>query len=84
MLNILRSEIDEIDEKLICLLSKRMNLVNRIGEYKKEKGIKPLDKKRWNKLLNNRIKLGNKHDLDKKFITNIWEQIHNQSLKEQK
>jgi chorismate mutase len=84
MLNSLRLEIDEIDEKLICLLAKRSHISQSIGEYKKEQGIKPLDKKRWEKVLQSRIKLGKKHDLTEKFVKNIWEEIHQSSLEVQK
>jgi chorismate mutase len=84
MLNSLRLEIDEIDEKLICLLAKRIHIAQSIGEYKKEKGLAPLDEKRWNKVLKSKIKLGKKHDLNEKFVKNIWEAIHQGSLEVQK
>jgi chorismate mutase len=84
MLNSLRLEIDEIDEKLICLLAKRIQIAKSIGAHKKDKGLKPLDEKRWTKVLKSRIKIGKKHDLSEEFTTNVWEAIHQGSLKVQK
>lgn len=83
MLKVLRAEIDEIDEKLICLLSKRLHIAERIGEYKKEKGLPALDEKRWEKVLKNRVKLGKKHDLSENFVKEVWEIIHHNSLMKQ-
>ncbi len=40
-----RKQIDKIDEELINVLAKRINIVREIGKYKKENGIPPLDEK---------------------------------------
>jgi len=84
MLNSLRLEIDEIDERLICLLAKRLQISQSIGEYKKEQGIPPLDEKRWKDVLKSRAHIGKRHDLDKEFVTKVWEVIHSESLSVQK
>ncbi|MDH5533256.1 MAG: chorismate mutase [Candidatus Pacebacteria bacterium] len=84
MLNSLRLEIDEIDEKLICLLAKRLQIAQSIGEHKKEKGLDPLDEVRWQKVINSRIKIGKRHKLSKQFISRVWEEIHFGSLEVQK
>lgn len=84
MLNSLRLEIDNIDEKLICLLAKRLQITKSIGEHKKEQGVEPLDQERWRKVLQSRTKIGKRHDLNEKFVTDIWEVIHTGSLEIQK
>jgi len=45
-IEILRKEIDEIDEQLVKLFEKRMELAKKIGDIKKEKGIRVLDSHR--------------------------------------
>jgi chorismate mutase len=84
MLNSLRLEIDEIDEKLICLLAKRLQIAKSIGEHKKEQEVKPLDQKRWEKVMKSRIRIGKRHELSEEFVTKVWEAIHTGSLEIQK
>jgi len=42
----LRQEINQIDDELVVLLEKRMNLVNQVAAYKQETGKAVLDTKR--------------------------------------
>ena len=41
-----REEIDRIDEQIIELFGRRMEVARRIGEYKKENGLNILDSAR--------------------------------------
>ena len=45
-LDIIRQEIDQIDQKLVTLLEKRMQLVNQVVDYKKATGKAILDTNR--------------------------------------
>ena len=76
----LRKQIDQIDAKLITVLSDRMKLVQKIGTYKKIKGIPPLDKKRWEQVLASKLKLAQSQGLNIIFIRKIYELIHEQAL----
>ena len=42
-LELLRNEIDEIDQELADLFCRRMEIVERIARYKREKGIPAFD-----------------------------------------
>ena len=53
LLDILRSEIDSVDRELSILLQKRMDLVNRVAEYKRKTQTKVLDEAREQKVLEN-------------------------------
>ena len=76
-LNWLRAEIDELDERLWDTIAARMDVSKRIGEWKKEHGVAPLQPKRYQEIVE-RIK-------DKgEWALRIWEQIHNESLRQQK
>lgn len=45
-LELIRKSIDQIDQELVSLLEKRMDLVNQVAAYKKESGKAVLDKER--------------------------------------
>ena len=46
-----RKKIDEIDAKLLALYKERMAVCEKIGEYKKQKGLAAYDEKRENEKL---------------------------------
>jgi len=79
----LRFEIDKIDAELIQLLSKRMNIIEQIGEYKKENNITILQIKRWNNIVHESIEMGSKLGLDKEFLLSILRLIHEESIQKQ-
>lgn len=47
----LRQEINAVDESLLPLILKRMEISNRIGSYKKQMSIPVLDENRENEIL---------------------------------
>ena len=75
-LNWLRAEIDELDERLWETIAARMDVSKRIGEWKKAHGVAALQPERYQEIVE-RIK-------DKgEWALRIWEQIHNESLRQQ-
>ncbi len=83
-LEILRNEINEIDASLIQLLANRMAISQKIGVEKKAKNVAILQPERWNELLQERIKKGNKIGLAEGFMEKIYKAIHQESIKIQK
>jgi chorismate mutase len=79
----LRKQIDAIDEHIISLLSIRMDVVQHVGEYKKQHKIEARDEKRWQSLLDALIKKGQEKKLSKEVITNIYTAIHEYSVGKQ-
>ena len=72
----LRAEIDELDEQLWDTIAARMEVSRRIGAWKKAHGVAPLQPERY-KEIGERLK-------DKgEWALRIWEQIHEESLKQQ-
>ena len=55
-LNELRKEIDAIDKDIALLYNKRMEIISKIKEIKKENNLKTLDNERENNLINNNVK----------------------------
>ena len=88
-LNWLRAEIDELDEQIWDSIAARMDVSKRIGEWKKEHGIAPLQPERYKeivkelKIKNEKLRM-NGLPLSEQFMLNIWEMIHEESLRQQR
>ncbi|MBN1131128.1 MAG: bifunctional 3-deoxy-7-phosphoheptulonate synthase/chorismate mutase type II [Chitinispirillaceae bacterium] len=78
---LLRSEIDAIDNNLIGLLGKRMEFVRDIGAWKRDHNVSLLQLERWRQVLSTRLQKSGKKSLSKKFIRDIFEQIHEEALR---
>lgn len=79
----LRAEIDELDDLLWSTLAARMEVSKRIGEWKKENGIAPLQPERFQQILSKRLTWAAQNGLDPLFVTQLFDIIHQQSLKQQ-
>lgn len=78
----LRQEIDEIDSSLTTLLEKRMNVSGKIGEYKKNKGLKIFDAAREREVIE--INLSRLDDASlSPYIENIYRCIMDESKRKQ-
>ena len=82
-LNWLRAEIDELDERLWDTLAARMEVSRRIGEWKKEHGVAPLQPERYKTIVERINELTNERGLSTDFALRIWEMIHEESLNQQ-
>ena len=74
-INKLRSNLDEIDRKILGLLIKRTKIVRRIASIKKQYNIPIIDKKREEEVYNNVTGIASKHDLDSYRIKSIFREI---------
>ncbi len=79
----MRHQIDEIDNELLNLLGKRMQIADGIGLYKKKKNIAILQPARWSEILEHAVKKGAKKGLSKAFISSILKAIHQESINHQ-
>lgn len=79
----LRSDIDVLDEKLIQLLSQRMEIVEKIGLFKKENNVTILQVDRWKEILQNRKQLAEINAVDKTLVEDIFKVIHKSSIEQQ-
>lgn len=80
VLNVLRKEIDEFDDEMIHKLALRMKTVEKIGEYKLENDITILQMNRWKDILEQRITQGELMGLNKSFLKQFLELIHQESI----
>ncbi len=79
-ISILRHKIDEIDEQLLSLLSKRMRISKDIGIYKKENRMPILQSDRYTEILQQRATLGRTLELDEDFVKAMMRAVHEQSV----
>ncbi len=79
----LRKQIDDIDNTLMELLSKRMRVCREIGQYKKEHNMTVLQTSRYNEILDKRGAQGSLCGMDPSFIKDVFEAIHEESVRQQ-
>ncbi len=82
-LNWLRAEIDELDDQLWETIAQRMEVSERIGEWKKAHGVQALQPQRYEEILKHRKEWAEQKGLSKELVKNIFDTIHQESLKKQ-
>ena len=82
-LNILRQQIDEMDNRLMELLTKRMRISREIAAYKKEHNMAVVQTARYSEILDKRAAQGVLCGMDADFIKSIYEHIHEESVRQQ-
>ncbi len=82
-IELLREQIDSVDNQMLELLAKRMDIIENIGNYKKENEIPVFQLRRWEEIINTRKKFGEGLGLNKEFIKKILQLIHKESIMRQ-
>ncbi len=82
-LSLLRQEIDEIDQMLLDLLSKRMRVSREIGSYKQQHNMPVLQTERYDYIMKDRTSYAEPMKISSDFITKIFEAIHEESIQQQ-
>ena len=78
-----RSEIDSLDESLLQIISKRMDVSRQIGDFKQRNNMPVLQSKRYSEIVENRSDLAESLGLDRDFAKSLMEIIHKESVKVQ-
>lgn len=71
----LRTELDEIDARILDLLAKRFEKIKLIGELKKEKNMPILQKSREEVVINRAKKAALKNGIDPAYFEKIYEVV---------
>ena len=79
----LRAEIDELDDRLWDTIAARMDVSRRIGEWKKTRGMAPLQPQRYQEILSLREQWADQHGLSREFAKELFDTIHAESVKRQ-
>ncbi|MBR0314089.1 MAG: bifunctional 3-deoxy-7-phosphoheptulonate synthase/chorismate mutase type II [Bacteroidales bacterium] len=78
-----RSQIDSLDESLLQIISKRMDVSRQIGDFKQRNNMPVLQSKRYSEIVENRSDLAESLGLDRDFAKSLMEIIHKESVKVQ-
>ncbi len=76
-----RNMINEIDEELIHVLKKRANIIEQIGEYKKEHNITIFQLDRWQEILRTRSQWSERMGVPRAHIEKICQLLHEESIR---
>jgi len=79
----IRSQVDSVDHQLIDLIASRMELSDRIGEYKCRNNVAILQMERWMEILRTRTEQGKSLGLDTSFTETLLKVIHQESIRRQ-
>ncbi|MCC8087676.1 MAG: bifunctional 3-deoxy-7-phosphoheptulonate synthase/chorismate mutase type II [Rikenellaceae bacterium] len=78
-----RVQIDQLDNELFELLSKRMNIAERIGEVKRDNNVTILQSGRWADIVERIVSQADSLKLSREFMSTILEAIHIESINRQ-
>jgi len=82
-LTLLRQQIDSLDNELIEVLGKRMQVSRDIGQYKKEHRMPILQASRYDAIMNSRVKLAQEMGMSGDFMRIVLSAIHEESVRQQ-
>jgi chorismate mutase len=82
-LSVLRAQIDKLDEEIIHMLASRMDISEKIGEYKRDNNVTILQVNRWDEIISKRSQLGQALGLGDDFIKLLLQIIHKESIRRQ-
>ncbi|MCC5915775.1 MAG: bifunctional 3-deoxy-7-phosphoheptulonate synthase/chorismate mutase type II [Cryomorphaceae bacterium] len=76
----LRGIIDQIDQQLVEVIGRRKEIVELIGEVKKENNVAILQFHRWFEILKNRTEQAEALGIDGQFVNELYHLIHKFSI----
>lgn len=82
-INHFRTLIDDVDQQTLELLAQRMEIVRKIGLYKKESNIAILQIERWINVRAAALKKAAAMDISEAFVEDFINTIHKESIRQQ-
>lgn len=79
----LRFKIDKLDNEILDIVQKRMQVSKLIGKYKKQNKMTILQPTRWKEIIEKNLIKGEKRDLSERFITKLLKALHEESIAKQ-
>ena len=79
----LRLEVDSIDDHIIKLLGKRMEIAGKMGDLKRRNNISTLQPRRWKEIIASRLAAGGEHNLSEDFIFQLFQAVHEEAIQHQ-
>ena len=79
----LREQIDHVDKELFEILAQRMDIVEKMGLYKKKNNVTVFQKDRWQEISDTRNKWAEELGLNTEFTWDLFKLIHDASIRRQ-
>ena len=76
----LRSKIDQLDEKILSVIQKRMEVVKEIGKTKKENNVQILQTDRWLEVIESAKQKGSAKGFSNEFVEQLFTAMHQESI----
>ena len=83
ILSELREQIDHVDKELFEILAQRMDIVEKMGLYKKKNNVTVFQKDRWQEISESRNKWAEELNLNPEFMWDLYKLIHAASIRRQ-
>ena len=80
-LQLLRSQIDSLDDQLLHILAARSDKAMQIAQVKAQGNMAVFQPGRWDSLLHQRMAAADELGLDKDFVKALFEKIHSESVR---
>jgi chorismate mutase len=77
----LRNQVDSIDYQIIELISSRMNISEKMGEYKYKNNVAVLQMERWMEILRTRTEHGTHLNMEPAYIERLMTLLHQESIR---
>jgi chorismate mutase len=82
-LEYLRQVMDSLDDEIIDLIAKRMEMSGKMAELKMACNMTAYQPARWREIVETRSERARKHLLSEEFIVEVYEKIHHESIRKQ-
>ena len=83
LLDTFRGQIDGLDDSIMQALSARMEVAEKIGEYKASNNVTILQVQRWEEIMQKRLAMGMAMGLSEDFVTRFLQLVHKESIRRQ-
>ncbi|MBR6550321.1 MAG: chorismate mutase [Paludibacteraceae bacterium] len=80
-LQVLRAEIDQLDEQLWEIIGKRADVVRQVGEWKHLHGEQVVQPERWQQVIEHCLAQGKQYGLSEELIREVMEALHKESVR---
>ena len=80
-LELLRKEIDQLDEQLWEIIAQRVDAAREIGEWKRLHDEPVLQPERWQQVIEHCLAQGKQYGLSEELIREVMEALHKESVR---
>ncbi|MBQ7690236.1 MAG: bifunctional 3-deoxy-7-phosphoheptulonate synthase/chorismate mutase type II [Muribaculaceae bacterium] len=82
-LAVLRQLIDQCDHEVLAALARRMEVVRRIGQLKRESNMAIVQNQRFSQVIASRLEMARELGLDTQFVNDLMQLIHQEAVAQQ-